>query len=114
MITMHEAVERAFTEFRSLYGEQARDPLLEEIEHDRAGNRWNVTIGFNVLTKVPATTLDRILAQAKSVAESTGDPISARYASELQAEKDRLERKYKTFQIDAESGELVRMVMAKA
>lgn len=106
---MKQAVEKALEAFRTLYNpEEAKNPLLEAISRSEDGKLWEVTIGFNVTIKVPLTPLDHMLRDIPLPKEFEKE------RRELEAHKERLERKYKTFQIDAETGELIRMAMAEA
>lgn len=108
MISKQEAVKRAIASFQEFYGPDPPGfpPFLEAIEPMEDGKAWGITLGFYVNERVPYSDFDLMLERHSS----EGQPIEApptRY-------KHRLERKHKLFQIDAGSGELVRLSMVEA
>ena len=95
MISMERAVQTAFENYQSLYPtDAAKDPLLEGIEKTEDGRFWDVTIGFNTIETVLPTALEEAMAHWKN-------PV---FGSRT-LDRRRLTRRYKTFRIDAETGE---------
>jgi hypothetical protein len=84
MIGVKEAVKIAYQLFQELYDTRKfEDVLLEEVEMAKDRSAWQVTIGF--YRRVPSVNLVESIGSRKYV------------------------RTYKTFQIDAASGEMISM-----
>jgi len=83
MIEVKDAVQVAKSAAYEFLGQETalKDLLLEEVELDTSSNTWAITLGFNVPV---ANRLER---------------IGAALAGQM------FVRKYKTFNIDAETGE---------
>jgi hypothetical protein len=96
MIAMEAAVAAAMKDFRTLYPQGVKDPLLEEIEMSDDEKYWNVTIGFNVVESVPPSLLEEAMANAGR----TGPAL---------ADRKRVVRKFKQFHMNAQNGMLVAM-----
>ncbi|MGP8256486.1 MAG: hypothetical protein ACLQMU_12520 [Methanoregula sp.] len=96
MIDVKEAVALAFSEVERLYGKQAVDLLLEEMEMTEDENFWLITVGFSLLdTRGGKATGGRM---SKTVAAALG----------------MYQRKYKVFKIDRRNGKIISMKMRVA
>ena len=97
MLTLKDAIKRAFEHFELIYeGEKVPNRLLEEIEYDDSAATWNVVIGFDS---------DRITTKTERnrLAEILGD------SSALVAER---ERKYKQIRLKGEDGSLIKFAFS--
>lgn len=84
MIEVKEAVSAASKAVNDFYsGQELKGVLLEEVDFDEGLSCWLITLGFSVPEPTTAP---------NTIAEALGGK--------------RLERKYKTFEVDAESGEV--------
>lgn len=91
MIPPKAAVDSALDYVRTLYEGAARDPLLEELELAQDKKYWLVTIGFNAIETVPASSLEEAIANAKG--------LDFR-------DKRKLMRKFRVLKVDADSGQV--------
>ena len=91
MIPPKAAVDSALDYLKTLYEGSARDPLLEELEMADDKKFWIVTIGFNAIETVPASSLEEAIAQANSLGFK---------------DKRKLMRKFRVLKVDAESGQV--------
>lgn len=93
MIEVREAVEAAEEFARDAFDEDALRYLrLEEVELDASGDQWKVTLGW--------VTPEDLRRANTGLANITGTP-------------QKLPRTYKTFRVDAETGEVDSMKIRK-
>lgn len=103
MLTMKEAVIQAKSYATELYeDENIQDLSLEEIDFDTLSNHWKVTLGYN----------------AKRHSIETSAKHRARLATEVlgvfgnnEPPKTEMVREYKIFEINAQDGSLIKMLI---
>lgn len=103
MLTMKEAVIQAKSYAKELFEDEGiQDLSLEEIDFDNLSNRWKVTLGYNAERH-------KIETNAKHRARLATETLGVFGNNELS--KTEMVREYKVFEINAQDGSLIKMLI---
>lgn len=105
MLTMKEAVIQAKSYAKELFEDESiQDLSLEEIDFDNHSKKWKVTLGYNT----ERHKIERGVGLRPALAANA---VSVFASNRKQSVEVEMVREYKVFEINAQNGSLIKMMI---